>query len=75
MITKSFFHFLITINMENVIVETGMPCQYKRESCDVFAKTHQSILADYLRRHKAGKDVYNYLVNYHAQKQWAITEV
>jgi hypothetical protein len=61
--------------MEKVTVETGMPCEYKKDFCDVFAKTHESVICEYLRRQKVRKDIYLAVLNYHAQKQWTITEI
>ncbi|MCW3109804.1 MAG: hypothetical protein JWQ09_4310 [Segetibacter sp.] len=75
MISKSFFNFVVTISMEKVTVETGVPCGYKKDFCDIFAKTHESMIAEYLRRQDIKQDVYTNLLNYHIEKQWTITEV
>lgn len=75
MISKSFFNFLVTVSKERVTVETGTPCSYKKDFCDIFAKSHESIIAEYLRKKDLEQDTYSYLLNYHTEKQWTITEM
>ena len=75
MISKNFFIFLITINMEKVTVETGEPCNFKKDFCDVFAKCHESLVEDYLRRQENTHNIYSHLLNYHSEEKWSITEM
>ncbi|MCW3107591.1 MAG: hypothetical protein JWQ09_2097 [Segetibacter sp.] len=75
MISKSLFNFLVTIDRERVTVQTGRPCGYKKEFCDRFAEFHEMIICLHLTRQNRKQDIYTSLLNYHAERQWSITEV
>jgi hypothetical protein len=74
-ISKGFLKFIVTVDSNEITVETYGHCKYGQKVSDTFAVSERLMIEHYMRSRKLPRGSFEDIVMYVTEKGWAVIEI